>query len=301
MTLNETNTRTPTQVLLKNLAVNKGLVNGARGVVIKFKVAETDDGDKRMFPVVRFEHSVGNDDQEMTTTDRVITPEEWSLESGGQVVASRTQLPLKLAWALSIHKSQGMTISSLEVCLDKVFEPGQAYVALSRAKSLNGLRIVGSLNLRSIRSSPVVQSFYDEMKKFKEGSSQTSSSSSMIDDMSSQNMTIIDDDDDDDEEEVMSSSVSGWITSRKGKKSKQHKDDTMIRTRKKGSLLARLVKKNNTTKKVKAPNRAGLSEISTNNTSINTKTTKEDDVSSNDALLNGVTAEDLAWTSEEDF
>ena len=296
MTLNETNTRTPTQVLLKNLAVNKGLVNGARGVVIKFKVAETDDGDKRMFPVVRFEHSVGNDDQEMTTTDRVITPEEWSLESGGQVVASRTQLPLKLAWALSIHKSQGMTISSLEVCLDKVFEPGQAYVALSRAKSLNGLRIVGSLNLRSIRSSPVVQSFYDEMKKFKEGSSQTSSSSSMIDDMSSQNMTIIDDDE---EETMSSSSVSGWITSRKRKKSKQQKDDTMIRTRKKGSLLARLVKKNNTTKKVKAPNRAGLSEISTNTSMKSTTKKIQDD--SNDVLLNGVTAEDLAWTSEEDF
>ena len=269
-------------------------MNGARGW-IKFKVAETDDGDKRMFPVVRFEHSVGNDDQEMTTTDRVITPEEWSLESGGQVVASRTQLPLKLAWALSIHKSQGMTITSLEVCLDKVFEPGQAYVALSRAKSLNGLRIVGSEFKK--HSALPVQSFYDEMKKFKEGSSQTSSSSSMIDEMSSQNMTIIDDDEE--EETMSSSSVSGWITSRKGKKSKQHKDDTMIRTRKKGSLLARLVKKNNTTKKVKAPNRAGLSEISTNTSMKSTTKKIQDD--SNDVLLNGVTAEDLAWTSEEDF
>ena len=122
--------------MLKNLAVNKGLVNGARGVVIKFKSSETDDGDKRMFPVVRFEQSMGGaDDEDTSTTDRLITTEEWSLESGGRVVASRSQIPLKLAWALSIHKSQGMTLPAVVVDLASCFEPGHAYVALSRAVS----------------------------------------------------------------------------------------------------------------------------------------------------------------------
>ena len=55
------------------------------------------------------------------------------------------QLPLNLAWALTIHKSQGMSISRLQVDISKCFAPGQPYTALSRAKSLENLWITGVL------------------------------------------------------------------------------------------------------------------------------------------------------------
>jgi ATP-dependent DNA helicase PIF1 len=73
--------------------------------------------------------------------------------------ARRKQLPLRLAWAITIHKSQGMTIEFLEVNISKVFEKGQAYVALSRARSLEGLKVVNFDRNRCFCEEKVVQ-FY---------------------------------------------------------------------------------------------------------------------------------------------
>ena len=109
-------------MLVKNLNVGGGLVNGARGMVEKFSTGGN--------PVVRF----------LDGATVEIKREKWSVKGGPGVTLSRSQIPLKLAWAFSIHKSQGMTLDSVEVSLSRVFECGQAYVALSRAKSINSLR-----------------------------------------------------------------------------------------------------------------------------------------------------------------
>lgn len=77
----------------------------------------------------------------------------------GEIVASRTQLPLMLAWAMSIHKSQGQTLDSVRVDLGKAFEKGQAYVALSRATSLESLQIV-NFNPSVVMCHPKVTQFY---------------------------------------------------------------------------------------------------------------------------------------------
>ncbi|KAK4689254.1 ATP-dependent DNA helicase PIF1, partial [Tremellales sp. Uapishka_1] len=90
------------------------------------------------FPVVQFSVPGGG------KRDMLVEPDTFKNElPNGEVQASRIQLPLILAWAMSIHKSQGQTLERVKVDLGKVFEKGQAYVALSRATSLEGLQITG--------------------------------------------------------------------------------------------------------------------------------------------------------------
>lgn len=72
----------------------------------------------------------------------ICEPEKWAIEDEkGKALASFEQIPLRYAWAVTIHKSQGMTLDAAEIDLGYSFEKGQGYVALSRVKSLEGLRL----------------------------------------------------------------------------------------------------------------------------------------------------------------
>ncbi|KAF2357505.1 DNA helicase Pif1-like [Trinorchestia longiramus] len=130
-------------MLMKNLAVGEGLVNGSRGVVESFAASGN--------PVVKFACGVR----------REVGEERWSVRCGGGQV-TRRQLPLKLAWAFSIHKSQGMTLDLVEMSLSRVFEAGQAYVALSRARNLAGLRVL-DFSASCIRANTNVLKYYKNL------------------------------------------------------------------------------------------------------------------------------------------
>ncbi|MFA5841448.1 MAG: helix-turn-helix domain-containing protein [Candidatus Paceibacterota bacterium] len=103
----------------------EGFVNGTLGTVSGFSVAGS--------PLVR------------TRGGRVIevSPLDWTVEEGGVVRARITQIPLRLAWAITVHKSQGMSLDAAVMDLSEVFEYGQGYVALSRVRRLSGLHMLG--------------------------------------------------------------------------------------------------------------------------------------------------------------
>ncbi|MDO8575941.1 MAG: PIF1 family ATP-dependent DNA helicase [bacterium] len=85
----------------------------------------------------------------------IAEPEEWHIEDGGRVLAKITQIPLRLAWAITVHKSQGMSLDAAHMDLSQAFEYGQGYVALSRVRTLAGLSLSG-LNERALEVHPEV-------------------------------------------------------------------------------------------------------------------------------------------------
>lgn len=113
-------------------------VNWSRKKNLIEKLQKTAASHGKQWPYVRFILPDG------TTRDILVQAESWVIENfDGKVEASRSQVPLMLAWALSIHKSQGQTLSWVRVDLRKIFECGQAYVALSRAVNMDGLQVLG--------------------------------------------------------------------------------------------------------------------------------------------------------------
>lgn len=111
----------------------------------------------RVWPVVRFAIADGS------SRDLLCQNESWKIElPSGEVQASRSQIPLILAWALSIHKAQGQTLERVKVDLGRIFEKGQAYVALSRATCQEGLQIL-RFDPKKVMAHEKVRSFYESL------------------------------------------------------------------------------------------------------------------------------------------
>ena len=124
------------KVMFTKNSLEKGFVNGTTGVVVDF---ESYTG----APVIE------------TRSKRRITAEplEWAVENDGKVLGRVMQVPLRLAWAITVHKSQGMSLDAAVVDLSDAFEYGQGYVALSRVRTLDGLHLLG-LNDRALQVHP---------------------------------------------------------------------------------------------------------------------------------------------------
>lgn len=96
----------------------------------------------------------------------VVEPMAWTVEEGGSIRARITQVPLRLAWAITVHKSQGMSLDEAVMDLSDVFEFGQGYVALSRVRRLSGLHLLG-WNKQTFQVHPEV---LEKDVEFREGS-----------------------------------------------------------------------------------------------------------------------------------
>lgn len=138
-------------MMIKNTYQKEGIINGSLGIVKEFS-------SKKNYPVIEFANG------------KIITvgPEEWLLEKYDEhkkelvSEAGVNQIPLILSWAMTIHKSQGLTLDKISCDLSEVFSPGQIYVALSRARSLNGV-FIESINFKKITSNRDAVKFYESL------------------------------------------------------------------------------------------------------------------------------------------
>ena len=127
-------------------AVDRRYANGSIGEVIDFEPATE-------YPVVRYRN--GN--------VVVMQPETWELRDGERKRASISQVPLRLAWAITVHKSQGMTLDAARIDLRRAFVEGMGYVALSRVKNLHNLYLVG-INRRALEVSADAQAIDGDLR-----------------------------------------------------------------------------------------------------------------------------------------
>ena len=121
-------------------------VNGSLGIVVGFEKG-TD------YPIVEFRNG-------KTVT---MKPDSWELRDGDKKRAGLSQVPLRLAWAITVHKSQGMTLDAARIDLRKAFVEGMGYVALSRVKRLESLSLLG-INRMALKVSPEALAIDGELR-----------------------------------------------------------------------------------------------------------------------------------------
>jgi ATP-dependent DNA helicase PIF1 len=131
---------------VKNAADRK-YANGSLGIVVDFDVLTN-------YPIVEFKNG------------RTVTmmPDTWELRDGDKKRASISQVPLRLAWAITVHKSQGMTLDAARIDLSKAFVEGMGYVALSRVKNLDNLYLVG-INRMALRVSEDARMINEQLQQ----------------------------------------------------------------------------------------------------------------------------------------
>lgn len=132
-------------MLVVNLCTEEELVNGSRGVIIGFHE------DKPMVQFLR--------------RQCLIDYYTWELKEENRVIIKATQIPLKIAYAISIHKSQGCSLDCVQIDLANIFEYGQAYCGLSRVKKIDGLSIT-ALDVKRICAHPHALEFYTQLTEF---------------------------------------------------------------------------------------------------------------------------------------
>lgn len=124
----------------------EGYVNGTRGIVKGFQ-------ELTYTPIIKLYNG------------KVIyaTPETWAIEEDGKAKASINQIPLRLAWAITIHKSQGMSLDNAEIDLSRAFAYGMGYVALSRVRTLSGIKLLG-FSPDALKVNPKVLEFDQDLR-----------------------------------------------------------------------------------------------------------------------------------------
>ena len=140
-------------MLVKNIDPKGGLSNGSRGVVVNIVTV----GHAKEVVSIHVKFMNG----------RIFdcTPAEFEQRTpNGFVLAKRSQFPLILAFAWSIHKSQGQTLDKVSIDLGSCFGDAMAYVALSRARNIKGLQVI-NFNPSCVKQSPIVKEFYERLRK----------------------------------------------------------------------------------------------------------------------------------------
>lgn len=179
-------------MLTKNLSTTDGLVNGSCGVITGF--FDFKDSPKRslsdffpradavklcqagssqggagtqhfQLPIVAFELNGNGGGGARPTKEVIIEPNEWEETLGTKVISRTVQLPLVIAYAITVHKSQGMSLSLVDIDLSRAFEVGQAYVALSRCTNLEGVRI-HNFDPEAVLTSETALSYYEVIEFF---------------------------------------------------------------------------------------------------------------------------------------